>query len=70
MLAKLAWVAYFPSHSTGIDFSVRGTFATTCSQFKILSLLPTYNPCQFVQTIVLYHVDMCIIVVLNCVLLV
>lgn len=70
MLAKLAWVAYFPSHSTDVDFSVRVTFATACSQSQILPLLPTYNPCQFVQTIVLHHVDMYIIVVLNCVLLV
>jgi hypothetical protein len=70
VLAKLTWVAYFPSYSTGIDFSVKRTFATACSQSQILPLLPSFNPCQFVKTIVLHPVCMYNIVVLNCTLLV
>jgi len=70
VLAKLAWVAYFPSHSTGVDFSVKRTFAFACSQSQIPPLLPTYNPCQSVKTVVLHHVYMYSIVVLNCLLLV
>jgi len=60
MLEAHAWAAYFPNNITTADFGMKETFLTTCSLSQIAPLSDPYNPSEFVKTILIHLVDLCI----------